>query len=359
VSETIQLEQNEAVAPSATQAQVQAPTFSSESKYRPGQEKPPDDELYAFRSAMAQTLEEAETPPKAPKTNLLVMIALVILVSAIGALVVFGGMLLLKPKAPTLYTDLGSQRYDPAGLGGRLIAQWTGNAAYKFTIDPLDQSQIAGFRAVVANPPRTITFSLHLKDDTGRIVCEKDIVVPALPQVDAAADPAQALAARSTATGDTMQNVAGDGGQIGETVFTGLLPCALDAYRRIVGWDFSTDFPPLADQSTWLKHEDAVSPAAQKAKSGSASASRGYFGLVKSLPTPIEADDTIVSDNPSRGIIATSGGRAFLVGASVLTNPALDWQVFPSDIHYRCEKNAICMVTHLNSRSAVHAHLVR
>lgn len=359
MSDTIQLEQNEAAAPSAPQAPAQAPSFSSEGTYRPGQDKPPDDELYGFRTAIAQSLEEAEAQPKAPKTSLPVIIGLVILVSAIGALVVFGGMTLLKPKAPSLYTDLGSQRYDPAGLGGRLIAQWTGNAAYKFTIDPLDQSQIAGFRAVVANPPRTITFSLHLKDSTGRIVCEKEIVVAAGPQDDAAADPAQALAARSTATGDTMQNIAGDGGEIGETVFTGALPCALDAYRSIVAWDFSTDFPPLADQGSWLKHEDAVSPAAQKAKAGSGSGSRGFFALVKSLPTPIEADDTIVSDNPTHGIIATSGGRAFLVGASVLTNPALDWQVFPSEIHYRCEKNAICMVTHLNSRTAVHAHLVR
>ncbi len=231
---------------------------------RPGEA--PDDELYGFRTAMAQTLEEAEAQPKAPKANVLVIVALVILVSAIGALVVFGGMMLLKPKAPTLYTDLGSQRYDPAGLGGRLIAQWTGNAAYKFTIDPLDQSQIAGFRAVVANPPHAITFNLHLKDDTGRIVCQKDIVVAAQPQDGAAADPAQALASRTTATGDTMQNVPGDGGQIGETVFSGALPCALEAYRSIVAWDFTTDFPPLADQSTWLKHEDAVSPAAQESK---------------------------------------------------------------------------------------------
>jgi hypothetical protein len=356
VSETVQLEQNESVTSGSTQPQ--AAQFSSEGKYRPGQDKPPDDELFAFRTAMAQSAQQEEAQPKASKANLLLIVALVIVVSVIGALLVFGGMMLLKPKTPSLYIDLGSQRYDPAGLGGRLIAQWTGNATYKFTVDPLDPSQIAGFRAVVANPPHTITFTLRLKDATDRIACQKDIVIPAAPQ-NAAADPAQALASRSTATGDTIQNMAGDNGQIGESVITGSLPCNLDAYRRIVAWDFYTDFPPLANQSVWLKHEDAVAAPTPKSKSGKASASRGYFALIKSLPAPIEADDVIVSDNPTMGVVATSGGHAFLVGSSVLTNPALDWQIFPSEIHYRCEKNAICMVTHLNSRTAVHAHLMR
>ncbi len=353
MSEAVQLEQNEPVASANSQPAPASTPFSSD-KYRPGQDRPADDELYAFRTAMAQAAEQETPKPKAPKANL---IGLIVVACLVGTLLVIGGMTIFKAKSPNLYIDLGSQRYDPAGLGGRLIAQWSGSATYKFTVDPLDPSQVAGFRAVVANPPHAITFTLRLKDATDHVACQKDIVIPGSSR-DAAA-PDQALASRSTATGDTMQNAAGSNGQIGETVITGSLACNLDAYRRIVAWDFSTDFPPLATQSAWLKHEDAVAPPNQKSKPGGARASRGSFALIKSLPAPLEADDVIVSDNPTLGIVATSGGHAFLVGSSVLTNPALDWQVFPAEVHYRCEKNAMCMVTHLNSRSAVRARLMR
>jgi hypothetical protein len=57
--------------------------------------------------------------------------------------------------------------------------------------------------------------------------------------------------------------------------------------------------------------------------------------------------------------VATSSGHAFLVGTKILVNPALDWQIFPADIHYRCERNAMCMVTRLSSRTAVRAHLMK
>lgn len=282
-------------------------------------------------------------------------------------MLIYGGITLVKPKAPS-FIDLGTERYDPAGLGGRLIAQWTGSAGYKFTLDPLDASQISGFQAVVANPAHAITFTIRLKDATNGVACQKDIVIPAAgqgnsgsPATEAAAGEAgQALAPLTTPTGDTMQNAKGDSGKIGETELSGSLPCSLDAYRRIVAWDFSTDFPPLASQQQWEKHEDAV--AAQRNGKGGAHGSKtnhGGYTLVKALPAPIEADDVIVSDNPSKGVVATAEGQAFLVGSSVLVNPALDWQVFPAQIHYRCEKTALCMVTRLNSHTAVRAHLLK
>jgi len=56
----------------------------------------------------------------------------------------------------------------------------------------------------------------------------------------------------------------------------------------------------------------------------------------------LRATTLIVSDNPSRGIVATSGGRAFLVGMNVLTNRALDWQSFPATVAFPLREECEC-----------------
>jgi len=334
--------------------------MSMERKYV-GATKPSDDDLYGFRSVIAQaSVEQTQVKQHANAAgtaNALMSVALVFVLVAIGGMLIFVGTDWLKPKAQSQYLDLGSQRYDPAGLGGRLIVQWTGSASYKFTVDPLDASQIAGFQAMVANPPHAISFRLVIKDNTDGVACQKDIVIPTGTALGGTVNQAMAIAPRETPTGDKMQNSTGANGKIGETVLTGPLPCDLDAYKRIAGWEFFTDFPALSTQKDWQKHEDSVT--AKESKSDSATHSYGGYYLVKSIPAPIEGDDEIVSDNPGKGVISTGSGKAFLVGANILTNPALDWQIFPADIHYRCEKNAMCLVTKLNSRTAVHARLVK
>ncbi len=359
MSNATQVDPNE---PAAASDAVLSAEMSMERKCTPGAKPLAEEELFGFRAAIAQSaaneVAEAEAKAKQPPTNILTMFLLLIVVAGGGALLVFGAMTLLAPKPPSLYIDLGTMRYEPAGLGGRLIAQWTGNATYKLTIDPVDPTQIPGFHATVANPPHAITFKLILKDASARIACQKDIVISGVPQGPGTFDAAQTLAAHTSATGDTVQNVAGNGGIIGESVLTGALPCDLEAYKKIVAWEFSTDFPPLGTQEDWERHEEKLQADAKKAKGGQAQSIGGYF-FVKSLPAPIEGDDVIVGDNPSKGVVETGSGKAFLVGREVLVNPALDWQVFPADIHYRCERNATCMLTRLNSRSALRAHLMK
>jgi hypothetical protein len=310
---------------------------------------------------MAETVPSPDTLPIRPKVNVRQVLALLLVLAVIGGLLFYGGNIFFKSKQQTLYNDLGTERYDPAGLGGRLIAQWIGTAGYKFTIDPLDPAQVPSFGATISNPPHAITFTLKLKDATDGVECQKDIVIPGVPEGQGAFDQTAALAARAIPTGDTLQNVAGSNGQIGEMVLTGSLGCNLDAFKKVVAWEFTTDFPPLSTQKDWEKHEDAVQAQAKKAKAGASATPQtiGGYTFVNSLATPIESDDVIVSDNPSKGIVATSSGRAFMVGSKILVNPALDWQIFPADIHYRCERNAMCMVTRLSSRTAVRAHLMK
>jgi hypothetical protein len=360
LSNLLQVEQNEQVKTGNASPSVAA--FSGDQKYVPGHNRPAEDELYSFRTAMAENAEaQAAAQPEPPKANTRLILALLLVLAATAGLLIYGGNMFFKSKQQALYNDLGTERYDPAGLGGRLIAQWTGTGGYKFTIDPLDPAQIPGFQATIANPPHAITFKLTLKDASDGVQCQKDIVIPGVPEGQGAFDKTAALAPRTLPTGETMQDVAGSDGQIGEMVLSGSLGCNLDAFKKVVAWEFTTDFPPLGTQKDWEKHEDTVLAQARKAKSGSSDQpqSIGGYIFVNSLTTPIESDDVIVSDNPSKGIVATSSGHAFLVGTKVLVNPALDWQIFPADIHYRCEKNAMCMLTRLSSRTAVRAHLMK
>jgi hypothetical protein len=358
VSSGVQVNQNEAV--TADNSQSAGTRSWTDHKFVPGAERPSDDELYGFRSAMAATVEAEDKLPPPPKANLRLILMLGLLVAGAAAMLVYVGMNYFRPKPQALYFDLGTQRYDPAGLGGRLIAQWTGNAGYKLTIDPLDAATIPAFQATVANPPHAITFTLKLKDKSDGTVCQKDIVIPGQPQGAGDFDQTAALAQRALPTGETMQNAAGKDGQIDEMVIDGSMGCNLEAFKQIVAWEFSTDFPPLSTQKDWEKHEAGIKAEAERGKSkDTAPKTIGGYTFVNSLPTPIEADDSIVSDNPSKGIVVTGSGRAFLVGVKVLVNPALEWQIFPADVHYRCDRTAMCMVTRLSSHTAVRAHLLK
>jgi hypothetical protein len=357
VSEAVQTEAVATVSP-----QTNAGPSSSDEPYRPGSSRPADAELYAFRTVIAQRQEEERAAqPQKPKVNIVALLALIIIVSAVAALLVIAIPMLNKQKPKDLFIDLGTQRYNPAGLGGRLIVQWTDGASYKFTVDPLETKHVPAFQATISNPPHAITFSLVMRDATQGVICSKDLVIPGVPEGAGAFDQSDALTARIIPTGDTWQNVAGDKGQINEMVLSGSLSCSLDAYKKIVAWDFKTDFPPLATQKDWAKHEEAVQVQAKKTSSPAKAAPTTYAGyaLIKSIPASIEADDVIVSDNPDKGVVVTSEGHAFLVGSEVLVNPALDWQTFPAEIHYHCDKTATCMLTRITSRTAVRARMLK
>jgi hypothetical protein len=74
------------------------------------------------------------------------------------------------------------------------------------------------------------------------------------------------------------------------------------------------------------------------------------------LSAPIEGDDVIVGDNPARGTVDTSSGREFQVGAGALSS---EWQIFPSAVHFRCERTGTCTLTRSISHAIVQARLVR
>ena len=309
-------------------------------------------ELYAFRESMAPP--PAEPAPKRKKSFSIpfAKIFLLAVVLAGIALIIVAFPSLFKPKPPVPYIDLGSHSFDPAGLSGRLIARWQNSGSYQLFLDPMDQEQVARFASVAQDPPRQLSVTLRFRDAAGLVACQKQILFPAPVPHTRGAKPTEALGPQQSPTGDTVQNMTGEDGQIAEIDLTGPLPCPAKAYASFKGWDFFTDFPTLDEQEEWLRHERGLNP---KGHAGNGE----FLPSVQHLPTAIEGDDVIVGDNPSRGTVETSGGRVFFLGVAGMHNRAADWQVCPAPIHFRCDKNGSCVLTRTNSQVSLQARLLK
>jgi len=184
----------------------------------------PEEDLYAFRATIDPPPPEKEAKPEKPRSIPIATLALAAGVLACAVALVFAIPMLMKPKPPAQYIDMGNRRFDPAGLGGRLIARWEGKATYQLTIDPLEPQQLDGFRAVAADPPLPLSLVIRLKDAAGLVACQKEILLPA-PQIAADAGPAKVLLPGETPGGDTVQYVAGADGKLAEIALGGPLSC--------------------------------------------------------------------------------------------------------------------------------------
>ena len=83
---------------------------------------------------------------------------------------------------------------------------------------------------------------------------------------------------QKTTDGDSVQNVAGSDGKITEIVVEGDLICPAKFYKRLVAWDFSSNFPSVADQNHWITHEgDLVGAAKRQAAQARAKKAGPHF----------------------------------------------------------------------------------
>lgn len=310
-------------------------------------------ELYSYR-AVLEPPSAVEEPPVHEAGPPIPVAKILLLAGALAgiALLLYSFPAVYRPRTPVSYVDLGSQRFDPAGLSGRLILRWEASASYQLYLDPEDQAQTARFAAMAKNPPRQLSITLHLRDAEGLVACQKQILFPAPGAQAEGGQQVSSPAPEQTPSGDTERNLAGKDGQIGEIDVRGPLPCAAKAYASISSWDFFTDFPSLAEQDQWLKREKELNAR----KAGSLA---GLPPRMQRLPAPIEGDDVIVGDNPTRGTVDTSSGHVFYLGAAGMSNRTAEWQVFPAPIHFRCEKNGVCTLTHASSHAALQARLVQ
>ncbi|MGA2752705.1 MAG: hypothetical protein ABSE53_02975 [Terracidiphilus sp.] len=355
MGDVIQLEASETATSAGSQAQ--AGVADRVYKVVPPTGGASQEDLYGFRAAMYEPtpVENPEAEAKEARSKRALALLPILLILVLGALAVLVIPKVTESKAPPLYVDLGTRRFDSAGLGARLVARWEGATAYHLYIDPVDPQQAAGFQAVTVNPPHPVSLVIRLLDSTGAVACQKEVVLPTPAPLS---DSSQALLPMQTTSGDTVQNIAGPDGQIAEVTVTGGLPCSLKQYQSLTTWQFFTNFPTLDEQDEWLKHQK-LNAVANGRKSGSPDGGFGFSPKIQHLPAAIDDDDVIVGDNPLRGTVDTQGGRVFLVGVSGLRNRAAEWQVFPAAIHFRCEKTGTCVLTRVNSRTTLQARLIR
>ena len=358
MGDVIQLEANE----TATSASAQTQTGVADRVYKvvaPSGGTSHED-LYGFRAAFIEPppVEQKEADPKGAKSKRAAALLPILMILVLATLAFLIIPKLMKSNAPPQYLDLGTQRFDSAGLGARLIARWEGSTAYQLYIDPLDPQQAAGFQAVAVNPPHPISVVIRLLDSTGAVACQKEVMLPTPAPITDSSNTSQALMPMQTAGGDMIQNIAGPDGQIAEITVTGGLPCSLKQYQSIKTWEFYTNFPSLDDQDNWLKHQKLTDAAASK-KSHPGDGGSGFSARSLHLPAAIEDDDVIVGENPQRGTLDTEGGRVFMVGVIGLRNRTAEWTVFPASVHFHCDKNGACVLTRVNSRSSLQARLIR
>jgi hypothetical protein len=283
---------------------------------------------------------------------------------------------IFKPRPP--FDDLGMAVFNASGLKGNLVAKWTaGKAEYRLRIEPNTIQQADGFSTVVGDPPQPISINIRLMDQTGFALCGKEVlfkfdptktaqpIPPPTSRNAAAIQAAKDQQAAQLATlqaqeqarehgKDIFQNEPGADGKIVAITAQGDLPCSAKMYRNLDYWDFSTNFPLVAEQEELVK--DLIHPAKAVAHTTSYG---DYSGSKKSLPTAIEANDTITGSDLARGVVETSGGRVFAVDSGGVLGRAPGWQMFPVPIHYKCDKRAACILTRTGVSTVLHARLRR
>jgi hypothetical protein len=331
----------------------------------PYQERP-EEELYAFRESLTspdqapqkvrRKIESAGVPvvpqqiqEEKKKPKYLFALATI---GCIGLAIIAVVFLQQQGSAPPPYVDLGSTSVTNSGLSGDFVARWVGKANYVFYVNPLSAGDLAGFSAVAANPPRQIVFNVHLKDSSSATICEKEIVFPfKAPEGDNAV-PTQGPPARSM-DGDEINYERGDHGEIVRIEMKGPMNCSAKSYERIAAWDFTSTYPVKGDQDDWVSNLEKSTnkeTTGKKAKSGPAG---------RNLAAPIDGDDVVVGDNPSRGLVETRAGREFFVGPGGLSTRGQGWGFFPAAIHFHCDEKANCTLTRSGASAVVTARLMK
>ena len=323
----------------------------------------PEEDLYAYRDALTgmgepqkqvvvvegQPAAPAAPPPDKRKQKVLLAIATI---GCLGLAIIAIWSLNQGPPPPP-YVDLGNSSVANSGLSGDLVARWTGKANYLFYINPLSSDDLAGFAAVAANPPRQIMFTIHLKDQSGITICEKEIVFPFEAPEGGSAVPTQGPPQR-TMDGDEISYDHGDHGEIVRIEMKGPMSCSEKFYDHIAAWDFTSTYPVRGDQNDWVKNLEKVTtkPVSSKKRTPPGP-------LYRLLPAPIDGDDVIVGDNPTRGTVETRAGRQFFVGPGGLSTRGQGWGFFPAAFHFHCDVKANCTLTRAGASAAVTARLMK
>jgi hypothetical protein len=259
--------------------------------------------------------------------------------------------------------DLGSVTSAAVGLRGHLFTKWEGKLQYRLTFEPVRPELLSGFSAAVLNSQRPLSIGIALTDAQGFALCSKQILVRydtrnatakdpdteglALdPQVrNSEAELADAQESVREQGQDAFQNQIGSDGKVASISAQGELPCSASAYENAVSWNFSPDFPSVAEQNELL-HQLAEKSMRNAANSPAAIEERRRAAArLAANPPPkfyIEGEDAIVDYDAGAGIISTRGGKTFTIDKGGAEAASLKGHDFPLHVHYRCDQFGSC-----------------
>lgn len=252
---------------------------------------------------------------------------------AVAVLCVIGLAHSHASATPGDFQDLGQAVSNATGLRGALMARWQGKSVeYQLEIKPVTPFASRGFSWVAAHPPQPLFLHIKLVDATGYALCGKDVRFPfAAPGLGAAQrEPGQ----------DILQAQLDDDGKLASLTTQGNLPCTPQQYKQVDHWDFTTNFPVLAEQDALIKQaaERKARQAEEKRKAleRQAALRSGFY---------TEGDDRAAEYDASRNVLQTQLSRKFLVTAPGQRAEASLWAGSGVLFRYKCDQRSRCVLT--------------
>lgn len=275
---------------------------------------------------------------------------------------------LIHEPPPPSFQDLGPKAFDAAGLKGSLKARWAGNSAqYQLEIEPSHPLEGAGFSSVVANPPSPFSLHMNLLDMAGSTVCGKDVLFPFNPSSPGEADRERGQ--------DLFVTSVDDSHKIASMNAQGTLPCTDEQYKKVASWEFTTNFPTLAEQDRLMRRSPDFKKRQEAQQQHDADLAQKLLELQQQQEaqqkaaasaqdeTPraafyLEGVERVIKYDASNKVLETKLGGSFQV-----TGPeqamARMWAENHVLFHYKCDEHSDCVLASAGGGQSMSATAVQ
>ena len=332
----------------------------AETNEQPGGDLPQTADQEWLRNYLGEHLGQVEPgthigPAAKKKPGTALLFALVIALAALGGLVVAKGRPGAHPSGGSA-SDLGQGVSSAAGVRGHLVTAWQDKAAhYKIKIEPIDFSETEGFARAAASNPQPLYFNLRVLDAVGDAICSKQLVL-------------QAAGSAPPAGADAFKRLMAKSGSVEGLWAEGTLPCSAEQFARFSYWDFTTNFPTVAEQDKMrgiaprvnAEEAGAAGSRAQLAQQASAAHAASASQRVPKKPQSTflqQGDDHATSFEPGRNVLTIGPGKSFVVLRPVDLHTAAAWADDSALVHYACDQQAICSLRRSGSAVVVLARM--
>ncbi len=327
--------------------------------------------------------EEPPPPPvqrqvrSLPKPSPLILGGFALLAAVMVALVLFHHS---SDTPASDSQDLGDGVYKAGGLRGHMLARWDGKLHYQVQIEPIDPTLASNFNITLSNPPHPIDITLRLLDSSGFALCQKTVRIPfdaakSLPPADTHPPKGKAALARFQQEQDAresqiahlqaqeqdrikgqdiFQDQMNADGEIVALNAQGDFPCDRKSFKHVDYWDMVTNYPTLDEQQALKdqKEREANRRAAESRRS-SRLANAHRFGSA----FYVQGDEHVTSYDSARSLLTTSPGRTFSIERKQDQAIAALWASNFALIHYKCDQQASCALTHSGTANAIFGKL--